>query len=101
MRVPGQSIFCLCLFLKLSLFTAPTHAQQPADSVAAGLSGQFPENHMLTTVGPDSRLYNGWEYLRNGTPAKGSTIEIGAPVRAFVSPLKLPVRIVAGGTIVY
>jgi hypothetical protein len=51
MHVERPSTLCLCLLLNLTLFAQTTST--------------------VTTVLGDSRLYNGREYIRNGTPAKG------------------------------
>ena len=50
MHVEGPTILCFWLLLNFTLFASSTNAQVPSDS----------------------RLYNGREYIRNGTPAKGS-----------------------------
>jgi hypothetical protein len=56
MHVERPSILCFCLLLNLTLFAQTT---PPMDS------------YIRTQLGSDSRLYNGREYIRNGTPAKG------------------------------
>ncbi|HEV9038201.1 MAG TPA: hypothetical protein VGQ51_16315 [Puia sp.] len=47
-----------------SLSSPPALAQQLPDSA-------FLRQNLHDELGPDSRLYNGYEYIRNGTPAKG------------------------------
>lgn len=61
MSFERQSLRHCWLLLKWLLFSLLANAQQslPADYVSA-------------RINPDSRLFNGREYIRNGTPAKGS-----------------------------
>jgi hypothetical protein len=56
MHVERPSILCFCLLLNFTLFAQTT---PPMDS------------SIRTQPGSDSRLYNGREYIRNGTSAKG------------------------------
>lgn len=56
MHVERPSILCFCLLLNFTLFAQTTTTM---------------EGNLRTQTGPDSRLYNGREYIRNGTPAKG------------------------------
>jgi hypothetical protein len=59
MRVVRPPMLCCELFLCLTLLASVTNAQ---DSL---------ETYTRSRLGADSRLYNGREYIRNGTPAKG------------------------------
>lgn len=59
MRVDRSSLLCCELLLSLTLLASVTNAQ---DSL---------ETYTRSRLGADSRLYNGREYIRNGTPAKG------------------------------
>jgi hypothetical protein len=54
--------FCHCCLLMLGLLSSLlVNAQQPLS-----------EDYVRARINPDSRLFNGLEYIRNGTPAKGS-----------------------------
>jgi hypothetical protein len=65
MHVERPSILCFCLLLNFTLFASVAHARPPADTTTPM------ESYVRTQLGSDSRLYNGREYIRNGTPAKG------------------------------
>lgn len=69
----AQTLFSLscCFFLRLILLATTANAQQATDSPAAGSSVTTLRNYTRQRLGADSRLYNGFEYIRNGTPAKG------------------------------
>ena len=58
--------YALLLF---SIPSPPVRAQQWTDSAdrATALLRQYVQDEL----NPDSRLFNGYEYIRNGTPAKG------------------------------
>ena len=71
MHVEWPTILCFWLLLNVSLFASPAHAQRPADTVATAQPASPLESYALNRLGADSRLYNGREYIRNGTPAKG------------------------------
>jgi hypothetical protein len=71
MHVERPSILCFCLFLNLSLFASVSYAQRETDTGVATQRVEPTENYIRTRLGADSRLYNGREYIRNGTPAKG------------------------------
>jgi hypothetical protein len=61
MSFEKQSLhYCWLLLLGL-LSSLLANAQQP-----------LPEDYVRARINPDSRLFNGREYIRNGTPAKGS-----------------------------
>ena len=61
MSFEKQSLhYCWLLLLGL-LSSLLVNAQQP-----------LPEDYVRARINPDSRLFNGREYIRNGTPAKGS-----------------------------
>ena len=61
MSFEKQSLhYCWLLLLGL-LSSLLVNAQQP-----------LPEEYVRARINPDSRLFNGREYIRNGTPAKGS-----------------------------
>jgi hypothetical protein len=70
MNVTVRSIVFLCLLLRLTLTITPVRAQQRSDSVVMDQTAAF-DHSVLERLGPDSRLYNGHEYIRNGTPAQG------------------------------
>ena len=53
-----------CFLMLFSTPSPPALAQQSPDSA-------FLRQYLHDELGPDSRLYNGYEYIRNGTPAKG------------------------------
>ena len=63
MRVtlPFKTIGCLLMLFSLS--SPPILAQRVPDSAL--------QQYLHHELGADSRLYNGYEYIRNGTPAKG------------------------------
>jgi hypothetical protein len=63
---------CSCLSLKLFLLALPAPAQQLTDSLSPDQTAAATENYARVSLGADSRLYNGVEYIRNGIPAKGS-----------------------------
>jgi hypothetical protein len=67
MHVERPSILCFCL----SLFASFSYAQRPTDIAAAAQPVAPMQGYIRTRLGADSRLYNGREYIRNGTPAKG------------------------------
>ena len=69
MHAVRPSILCFCLLL--SLFASISYAQQPTDTAAAAQPVTPLQSYILTRLGADSRLFNGREYIRNGTPAKG------------------------------
>jgi hypothetical protein len=54
-----------------SLTAPPARSQQPPDSAAIDGTAAVLQRYVRNELGPDSRLYNGYEYIRNGTPAKG------------------------------
>jgi hypothetical protein len=56
MHVERPSTLCFCLLLNFTLFAQTTTPM---------------EGNLHTQTGPDSRLYDGREYIRNGTPSKG------------------------------
>ena len=64
MHVERPSILCFCLLLNFTLFAQTTTLSAQTTTTMAG--------YIRTQIGSDSRLYNGREYIRNGTPAKGS-----------------------------
>lgn len=64
MHVERPTILRLRLFLNFTLFAFITHAQRPVDTAAS--------DYALARLGADSRLYNGREYIRNGTPSRGT-----------------------------
>lgn len=77
MHVERPTILVFSLFLNLALFTFVSHAQptraQPATDTTVPMQPATPAtSYTRTRLGADSRLYNGREYIRNGTPAKGS-----------------------------
>jgi hypothetical protein len=69
MHVERPSILCFCLFL--SLFASVSYAQRPTDTGAAAQPVTAIQSYIRSRLGADSRLFNGREYIRNGTPAKG------------------------------
>jgi hypothetical protein len=80
MHAERPFILCFCLFLNFTLFASFAYAQPPAEHStqqhADTASPPVPpvtsmESYIRTRLGADSRLYNGREYIRNGTPAKG------------------------------
>jgi hypothetical protein len=71
MHVERSTILCFCLLLNFALFTSLAHAQRAADTTATVQSTTPTEVYVRDRIGADSRLYNGREYIRNGTPAKG------------------------------
>lgn len=68
MYAERPSYLNFCLFLTFTLFASISHAQTitPSQPTITPL-----ESYALTRLGADSRLYNGREYIRNGTPSKG------------------------------
>jgi hypothetical protein len=72
MNVQKQSISVLIVLLKVFVFMTPVNAQGLTDSAANGQFGMLFASAVRAGLGPDSRLYNGHEYVRNGTNAKGS-----------------------------
>lgn len=60
-----------CALLLLSIPSLPAHAQQSPDSASLHRSIAMLQQYVRDELRPDSRLYNGYEYIRNGTPAKG------------------------------
>jgi hypothetical protein len=61
MSFERQSLY-YCWLLMLGLLSSLlVNAQQP-----------LPQDYVSARINPDSRLFNGREYIRNGTPAKGS-----------------------------
>jgi hypothetical protein len=71
MHVEWPTILCFWLLLNLTLLASVAHAQRPVDT-AAGIQPTSPlESYAHKRLGADSRLYNGREYIRNGTSAKG------------------------------
>jgi hypothetical protein len=70
MNVTVRSITFLCLLLRLTLTITPVRAQQQPDSTVIDQTSAF--NHsVLQRLGPDSRLYNGHEYIGHGALAQG------------------------------
>ena len=62
---------CCCLFFLLVAFTPSIFSQElPAASRQDPTAAQW-SDYTITRLGADSRLYNGLEYIRNGTFAKG------------------------------
>ncbi len=70
MHVRMRSIPFFCLVLRLSLTITPLSAQQQPDSALIDRTATS-DQAVLERLGPDSRLYNGHEYIRIGTPATG------------------------------
>jgi hypothetical protein len=63
MHVERPSALCFCLLLNFTLFAQTTTLfAQTTPTMEGDIRAQ---------IGSDSRLYNGREYIRNGTPAKG------------------------------
>jgi hypothetical protein len=60
-----------CLLLLFSIPHPPAHAQQSPDSSSYDPATPLLGQYIYARLGADSRLYNGYEYIRNGTPAKG------------------------------
>jgi hypothetical protein len=60
-----------CLFLLLYLPTPPAQGQPSRDSSSYDPSNARLGQDIQARLGDDSKLYNGYEYIRNGTPAKG------------------------------
>ena len=60
-----------CVLMLFSLPSPPVVAQQSPDSAYSDRSTALLQLNVRNELGPDSRLYNGYEYIRNGTPAKG------------------------------
>lgn len=72
MNSPKQFVACCCLLLLLTILTRPAHAQQLPDSASySQRSIADIQKFVQSRLGPDPRLYNGYEYIRNGIPAKG------------------------------
>jgi len=71
MHFSTQFVPYCCLLLLLSFPTPPAQAQQSPDSSFNDPSSALLGPHLYARLGADSRLYNGYEYIRNGTPAKG------------------------------
>ena len=78
MSFERQSFRHCWLLLKWLLFSLLANAQQSTDAAARQLSANLPQSpanlpadYVSTRINPDSRLFNGREYIRNGTPAKG------------------------------
>jgi hypothetical protein len=72
MNVQKQSISVIIVLLKVFLFTTPVNAQGSGDSAANGPFAMPFASAVRASLGPDSRLYNGHEYIRNGINAIGS-----------------------------
>jgi hypothetical protein len=60
-----------CILILFSVPSPPARAQRPSDSAPSDRSVALLSRLAHAELGPDSRLYNGHEYIRNGTPAKG------------------------------
>ena len=72
MNSPKHFVACCYLLLLLTILTRPAHAQQLPDSAAyTQRSTADIQSFVQSRLGPDPRLYNGYEYIRNGIPAKG------------------------------
>jgi hypothetical protein len=78
MSFERQSYRHCWLLLKGFLFSLLANAQQSPDSSVRQLSANLhqspaslPESYVRTRIDPDSRLFNGREYIRNGIYAKG------------------------------
>lgn len=75
MHAERPSRLTFYLFLNLALFASLAHAQHPTETAYPHASNADTinplESYARTRLGADSRLYNGREYIRNGTPAKG------------------------------
>jgi hypothetical protein len=71
MHFSKQLIACCCLLSPLYLLTLPAHAQLSSDSSSYDPFTAHLGQDVHARLGDDSRLYNGYEYIRNGTPAKG------------------------------
>jgi hypothetical protein len=72
MNSPKQFIAYCCLLLPLTLLNQAVHAQQLPDSSSCNQrSVANIQRFVQSRLDPDSRLYNGYEYIRNGIPAKG------------------------------
>jgi hypothetical protein len=78
MSFERQSLRHCWLLLKWLLFSFLANAQQSSDSSVRQLSASLrqspaslPEGYVRTRIDPDSRLFNGREYIRNGIYAKG------------------------------
>ena len=61
---------CCWLLCVLTLFTAPALSQELSAVATPRQVSNWPDSVFSGPVA-DSRLYNGTEYIRNGTPAKG------------------------------
>lgn len=61
-----------CLLMLFSLPSPPAAAQHPSDAAVSDRSIALLRQYTHAELGPDSRLFNGYEYIRNGTPAKGT-----------------------------
>jgi hypothetical protein len=72
MSFERQSFRHCWLLLKGLLFSLLANAQQSPDASVRQSSANFPADYVNARINPDSRLFNGREYIRNGTPAKGS-----------------------------
>jgi hypothetical protein len=78
MSFERQSFRHCWLLLKWLLFSLLANAQQSPDAAVrqlsanlSQLSANLPTDYVSARINPDSRLFNGREYIRNGTPAKG------------------------------
>jgi hypothetical protein len=71
MHVERPTILCFWLLLNVTLFASRSHAQGPAETTSTVQPASPLERYVLDRLGADSRLYNGREYIRNGTAAKG------------------------------
>jgi hypothetical protein len=85
MSFEKQSYRYCWLLLNGLLFSLLVNAQQSPDSLVRGSPAhlressanlrespsRLPDSYIRTRIGPDSRLFNGREYIRNGINAKG------------------------------
>ncbi|HVS95138.1 MAG TPA: hypothetical protein VHE54_01595 [Puia sp.] len=71
MRVTLPFKTICCVFVLFSICVSPVRAQQGSDPVVTDSSPALVLQYAHDNLSPDSRLYNGYEYIRNGTPAKG------------------------------
>ncbi|HEV2480746.1 MAG TPA: hypothetical protein VGS79_13810 [Puia sp.] len=65
-----SAICCCGLLCVLTSFITPAFSQELSAAASPLQVSGWPDS-VLPSPGADSRLYNGVEYIRNGTPAKG------------------------------
>lgn len=71
MRVERLSILCCCLLWKITLFASVASTAPRTDTTTPDRAASLTTEYLRNRLGEDSRLYNGREYIRNGTSAKG------------------------------